>query len=862
MAVNLSKHGAALSEAYHEVLNGETGTDWVLFTYEGNSNDIQVEAKGDGGLYEMVQELSAGKVMYAFCRVIDPNCRVTKFILINWTGEGVTGVRRGVCANHLHTMASFLRGAHVTINAYSEDDVEPDFIMNKVFQGVGVNYSVHTESKQFYDTATSGRVGSAYKKTSAFEEMKGTDRENFWAQLEKEEQTRREEERKKAEQEQQRLEREREEQEERETAERERQQRERARQINQQRLFEKRQETQQQQQEPVERELQAAEWKGIKSSRSPEASGLKYRKTSALEEINAIDRESFWAQLEREEQTRREEERKKAEQERQRLEREREEQEKREMAERERRQKEKAKQIDQQRLFEKRQETQQQHQQQQEPVERELQAAEWKGIRSSRSVPEASGSKYRKTSALEEINAIDRESFWAQLEKEEQTRRKEERKKAEQEQLRLEREREEQEERETTEREQWQKEKAKQINQQRLFKKRQETQQIQQQQQEPVERELQAAEWKEIRSSRSVPEASGSKYGKTSALEEINAIDRESFWAQLEKEEQTRLKEERKKAEQEQQRLEREREEQEERETAERERRQKERIKQIDQQRLFEKRQETQQQQQQQQEPVERELQATEWKGIRSSRSVPEASKEEQTHREEKRKKAEQEQQRLEREREQQEERETAERERQQRERARQIDQQRLQEKKQEATNNNQQKSVERELQAAEWKGIRSSRSVQEASDAAAIISQRSINPRDIFLQKQTNFITNKVSETQPGKSSSRTSAYNTGIAANEEEQLEDIYDKVPTYRKVCNGVEDDADKRSAGVQGNHKAYKARALYDYQAADDTEISFDPGDIITILEISDEGWWHGYGPDEHYGMFPANYVEII
>ncbi|KAF5886869.1 drebrin-like protein B isoform X1, partial [Clarias magur] len=417
MAVNLSKHGAALSEAYREVLNGETGTDWVLFTYEGNSNDIQVEAKGDGGLYEMVQALSAGKVMYAFCRVIDPNCRVPKFILINWTGEGVTGVRRGVCANHLHTMASFLRGPHVTINAYSEDDVEPDLLMSKVSQGVGVNYSVHTESKLFHDTATSGRVGSAYQKTSALEEMKGTDRENFWARLEKEEKTRREEERKKAEQERQRLEREREEQEERETAERERQQKERAKQINQQRLFEKRQEIQQQQQqqqEPVERELQAAEWKGIRSSRSlQEASGSKYDKTSALEEINAIDRESFWAQLEKEEQTRREEERKKAEQEQQRLKREREEQEERETAERERQQKERTKQIDQQRLFEKRQEIQQQ---QQEPVERELQAAEWKGIRSSRSLQEASGLKYDKTSALEEMNAIDRESFWAQLE--------------------------------------------------------------------------------------------------------------------------------------------------------------------------------------------------------------------------------------------------------------------------------------------------------------------------------------------------------------------------------------------------------------------------------------------------------------
>lgn len=45
-------------------------------------------------------------------------------------------------------------------------------------------------------------------------------------------------------------------------------------------------------------------------------------------------------------------------------------------------------------------------------------------------------------------------------------------------------------------------------------------------------------------------------------------------------------------------------------------------------------------------------------------------------------------------------------------------------------------------------------------------------------------------------------------------------------------------------------------------ADDTEINFDPGDVITGIEIIDEGWWRGYGPDGHYGMFPANYVEIV
>lgn len=45
-------------------------------------------------------------------------------------------------------------------------------------------------------------------------------------------------------------------------------------------------------------------------------------------------------------------------------------------------------------------------------------------------------------------------------------------------------------------------------------------------------------------------------------------------------------------------------------------------------------------------------------------------------------------------------------------------------------------------------------------------------------------------------------------------------------------------------------------------ADDTEISFDPGDIITNIDQIDEGWWQGFAPDGSYGMFPSNYVELI
>lgn len=46
------------------------------------------------------------------------------------------------------------------------------------------------------------------------------------------------------------------------------------------------------------------------------------------------------------------------------------------------------------------------------------------------------------------------------------------------------------------------------------------------------------------------------------------------------------------------------------------------------------------------------------------------------------------------------------------------------------------------------------------------------------------------------------------------------------------------------------------------AADESEITFDPGDIITHIEQIDPGWWQGLGPHGTFGLFPANYVELM
>ncbi|XP_037341542.2 drebrin-like protein B isoform X2 [Pungitius pungitius] len=219
MAVNLSKNGPSLMEAYKEVVDGKMDTNWVLFTYEGNTNDIRLAQKGDGGLEEMVEELNSGKVMYGFCRVQDPNSGLPKYVLINWTGDGVKDSRKGMCANHVSSMSSFLKGAHVTINARGDDDVDPETILQKVAKTSGANFHFHKAKED--KAAPRGSVGSVYRKVNAVEEIQQTRKDDFWVQHQRDEALHQQEENQRLKEEKQTLERERREVEEKQTGERE-----------------------------------------------------------------------------------------------------------------------------------------------------------------------------------------------------------------------------------------------------------------------------------------------------------------------------------------------------------------------------------------------------------------------------------------------------------------------------------------------------------------------------------------------------------------------------------------------------------------------------------------------------------------
>ncbi|XP_051537168.1 drebrin-like isoform X3 [Myxocyprinus asiaticus] len=236
MAVNLSKNRLALLTAYQDVINETSATDWALYTYEDDSNDLILTASGEGGLAEIAVTFDNTRIMYGFCSLKEPTSALPRYILINWVGEDVPDARKCACATHVATIAEFFqvgltKGVDVIVNASSIEDIDPSAIGQRLTNGTAPVASPVLSRLRMRDEENTEHVGTTYEKTNAKIEMKKINREEFWEQAKREEELRKEEERRKAAEERQRFEEERMELERKEQEEREKRFRERERQI-------------------------------------------------------------------------------------------------------------------------------------------------------------------------------------------------------------------------------------------------------------------------------------------------------------------------------------------------------------------------------------------------------------------------------------------------------------------------------------------------------------------------------------------------------------------------------------------------------------------------------------------------------
>ncbi|XP_036955076.1 drebrin-like protein A isoform X2 [Acanthopagrus latus] len=295
--VNLDTYSLSLLTAKEDILNPRSSTNWAIFTYDGFTNKLKLADSGAGGVAELAGKFHIAKPQYGLCKVASVETGGPRIALISWVGQNVEDFRRTECASHIPAIKSFFKEAHVFIGAEKVEDVTEEKIRAELGKA-----QAHAPTQYVRRSSRSADkeelVGTNYRKTNAAFEMRLINRESFWARAEREEEERKEEERRRAAEERRRLEKERVLKERRDAEERDRKMNEKLQMIEEQRRKQAEQEEELRRKEKTKWDQQQREHEEYMRARLRRSESIeKAAEAAALVSQRSMNPREFFRQL-------------------------------------------------------------------------------------------------------------------------------------------------------------------------------------------------------------------------------------------------------------------------------------------------------------------------------------------------------------------------------------------------------------------------------------------------------------------------------------------------------------------------------------------------------------------------------------
>nr|XP_022342007.1 coactosin-like protein [Crassostrea virginica] len=133
----------AIRDAYEEVRNDSSDTNWAVLKYDGS--EIVLGSTGSS-FEDFASNFTDDDRIYGFLRVVagDELSKRTKFALIVWLGKNVSGIKRARMGTDKSSVKEVIRSYAVELMINEKSELNEDFIIEEIKKAGGANYGTGT----------------------------------------------------------------------------------------------------------------------------------------------------------------------------------------------------------------------------------------------------------------------------------------------------------------------------------------------------------------------------------------------------------------------------------------------------------------------------------------------------------------------------------------------------------------------------------------------------------------------------------------------------------------------------------------------------------------------------------------------